>query len=247
MAPRCGGARRGPRGLTLLEVLLTVVVIGLLIGLLVPAIREVRRASQDTVSLSNLGQHTMVFHMYAEAWDGYWPAFYEPSAALEDDDFVYFAPTSSWPFFLGTEYYNANPPSSEVFVHPGRHNQDMATSYFYAPTHFTSPAFWTGKTRSWPDQWRAVGVGEVTFPSDNALHVEWHTDAGLPIYINLDGIHRDTRFGFSFSDGSARRERGEDLAAPIESGDGVGHGEGLIFVGVAGLHTNHGVQGRDID
>ena len=56
--------RQSPSGFTLVELLVVVAIIGILMGLLLPAIQAVRQASRRTVCLNNLRQLIVATHDY---------------------------------------------------------------------------------------------------------------------------------------------------------------------------------------
>jgi prepilin-type processing-associated H-X9-DG protein/prepilin-type N-terminal cleavage/methylation domain-containing protein len=59
---------------TLIELLLVVTIIGILVGLLAPAVQQCRQAGQSTRCKSNLKQLALVLNDFAESHDGLLPA-----------------------------------------------------------------------------------------------------------------------------------------------------------------------------
>ncbi len=123
----------------------------------------------------------------------------------------------------------------------------------YAATHFSRPEYWSLETRSGREQWDGVRASEVTFPSNKSVLVENHPTFGYPFFLQVwhsDGtesmVPPEGRFAFAMSDGGARREDDSSLLTPIRDGDWHFE-EASVFVPTAGLHTVHGVRGRDIE
>lgn len=71
--------RRQPRGLTLVEVLVAIGIIGLLIALLVPAVQAAREAARRSRCASHLSQLIKAVHAFETAHGGFPPASYSLS------------------------------------------------------------------------------------------------------------------------------------------------------------------------
>lgn len=63
------GGLRIPKGMTLIEVLVTMGVLGILIGLLVPAVQSARESARRLGCASNLRQLGLAIHQYAGVWE----------------------------------------------------------------------------------------------------------------------------------------------------------------------------------
>jgi prepilin-type N-terminal cleavage/methylation domain-containing protein/prepilin-type processing-associated H-X9-DG protein len=64
---------RAPRGFTIVEMLVVIGVLGILLGLLLPALARVREHSGQTVCASNLRQLGLATFAYLAAWDNHLP------------------------------------------------------------------------------------------------------------------------------------------------------------------------------
>jgi len=58
---------------SLIELLVTIAVIAILAGLLLPALQSARKKSQSLQCINNLKQNGLVFVYYANDFDGYMP------------------------------------------------------------------------------------------------------------------------------------------------------------------------------
>jgi len=74
--------RFGRHGFTLVEVLVTVAIIAILIGILLPSLAMARQAGRNVACLSNLRQAYIVLRTYADEHDGRGPAIGEPYLKL---------------------------------------------------------------------------------------------------------------------------------------------------------------------
>ncbi len=83
---RVGAAVRRGQGFTLVELLVTVAVVALLIGLLVPAMGAVRRSSLETKCLSNLRQMAIALHSYLNSQDEQFPISSHTTGSVSRSD-----------------------------------------------------------------------------------------------------------------------------------------------------------------
>jgi len=62
-----------PRGFTLIELLVVIAIIALLMAILMPALQRVRRQAKTAICQANLGQWGLVWSMYCQDNNGYFP------------------------------------------------------------------------------------------------------------------------------------------------------------------------------
>jgi prepilin-type N-terminal cleavage/methylation domain-containing protein len=229
------------RAFTLIEVLLSVAIIAVLIGLLAPTLGSVRERARELATLSTIGQHARVFAIYTADEGGAYPAFVPP-AASGTTFFVnggaytingYFGQVYAWQFGMAESYYDGA-VTGPLFRRPGR-EPDLVSDYRYAASFMADPAFWTYSGRVGPSQWRGQRDHAVRFPGLKALLVDDRI---------MDELFGGGSGVMAMADGSARAIARTDVLEPFPPGEG--DWPGTWSSGRPGVHTVEGVFGRDV-
>lgn len=234
----------GGRGFTLIEVLLSILIVFVLLALVVPSIGRAGAVGRQSVSLGNLRSHVQIFDMYQGQYKDYFPFYTDPRASYSvlraGTDVVqivdYFEMATHWNIALADEFYEANPRHLSFFP-PGETN-GVWTGYYYASACLADPLFWNPLTRTGPEQWRATRGAEVLFPSSKGLFfIQGHGTVRVSRRVpGLDEV--------GFVDGSAMALHEHQLTAPYFNGEGFWPGT-RFGNGIHVLHTIDGVRGRD--
>jgi len=229
-------ARRQGPGFTLVELLISIAIVGVLIAMLLPHLGGFKAQVHATGSLANLRTHGAVTQTYT---GDYQDVFFhtDPTATytvLRCGDIVqtalYFEAFNKWNIALAPGYYNGD-SGSRVFARPDQRHRVLVSEYWYSSSLLASAPFWNPLTRTGPDQWQGTRLTDVAFPSKKSVHFAVKTLSG-PVETG-------------FADGSASLVRPIDLMGYYFKGEGdwpgTYFGSGLPF-----LHTIDGVRGRDI-
>ena len=235
------------RGLTLIETLVSIGIMGVLVALLVPGVASVRNSAIDAASQANLRTHAQIVSIYAIDHNDRAPYFADPDATFSvvrahgrTIVFEYFGSSEIWPYALVDNYYHIGlDDGMKIFARPG----PQMPVYQYSPTMITRPQFWNDRTRS-VGQLRPVRLSEITYPSAKAVFLEWDPERGLPIWA-MENMHRNERWALALVDGSARRFDRSAMVRPYPRGEGTSHGARFNF-GIVGMHTVDGILGRDV-
>ena len=125
--------RRRPRGLTLIELMVVIAIIGVLIGLLLPTVGRARESARRTACASNLRQVHQSFVLFAADFDGHVPLGYRDDNESGDpnkqfNSMIYSGTTGKFCLF-GVLYQERKMPQPEVFFCPSNlHPQSMFRS-----------------------------------------------------------------------------------------------------------------------
>ncbi len=230
------------RGFSIAELLVVIAVVGVLVALALPMLSRSMKEARSTASLANLKSHATVVTLYCTDSADVFPWFSDPvtwNLDLEYGDRDYSYPH----FFLAhvwgvglVDYYEGIWPHAAM-AYPGVRED---CSYYLSSTLMASPEYWDGLARNGPEQWKAQMLHNVTFPGKKAMLVT-AIDSQFP-WWSFKGPTAE----FALVDGSAARFPAARLIEPLLTGDGRWYGT-YLPIGVYGLHTVRGVQGRDIE
>lgn len=248
---------RSRRGLTVIELICVIAIIGILIAQLVSAFGAVRSRANDVVSMSRARSHAAVLHSYANDYDAHLPFL-----GLDGADRMivrgggyafevgYFLQSQIWNVGLADLYYPGNatdeffyPPGYVLYASEGNpSHHPIESGYRLSCAFFADSRFWRRETRERGNsQWRAVRLTEVVFTSDKALLSAWY-----PYIRNARmSLNQSDATVIAFADGGADAVRASSRLGGYFAGDGPEHSVGHTWSGVDGSHTMAGVRGRD--
>lgn len=214
-------------GFTIIELMVTIGIIAILIGLLVPALRGARLRASEIAALSDLRQIGVSIQLYTEDAGGFYP-FHTPGEIYifgPPDAPVGLINTSQNPwdmsYFWPTHMHRVAPWEDHYLTWVGqgrRHGtppwldenneRTLHTGYRMSNAFIATPGTWGGPG---PARIRPVAAGRVRYPSAKVLHFD-AARAYLPLPDRRRAEH--TR-GLLFADGSARGELDADAAQPV--------------------------------
>lgn len=244
--------RRAPPGLTLIETVMIVAMVGLLVALLAPALGRAKTAGQEIVSASNLRSHAQVVAAYHNDWNDAFPYFTDPEATFTifryGDHLLrlqYFDAHAFWNFALAPGYYGGDVSHSSFFA-PGRDRSYIMNDYVYSCTFLASHEFWNAETRTGPSQWRGVRQFEVAFPSEKGVYLAPNYSGELRNVNGRETLVTRDRKGMGAADGSAVFAGESEFLGVYPNGDGAWPGSFHRTATGPVLHTIDGSRGRDL-
>lgn|GEM_PF-2437746 len=255
---RVGAPREGrvasqvaePRGFTLIETLLVILIVGVIVALSVPALHAARESARSSATLANLRSTSQILGVYANDWRGSHPAFADPRnpphrVAYGGGERVfdrYFDSHTTWNFALADAYLGGR--AYPAFISPVGLNQHH---FSLSCTLFAAPEFWDLRLRTGENQFRETWTHEVTFPSHKAIVISIYAvlfaDKNSP--NGVMSLSSRTPFPIAWGDSSATNRRLGMIRPGVESGELFYRGSAHPFDIPAGLHTVGGLRGRD--
>jgi prepilin-type N-terminal cleavage/methylation domain-containing protein len=217
------------RGLTLIEMLVAIGVIGLLIAILTPALSGARTLALEAVSLNNARQCWSVVDDYASANQDLYPrcrpnVVYGPPGmggiAVSNEVAASFLTTAHWygvvrdvaPFH---EY-------RKIFVSPGAVTTEdigFAASYRFVPAFTAKGALWTPAAESMtPEQLAALATdirrSEVAYPASKVGMYDGDVSYVRRAPPRVDGLP-NMKVAMAFADGHAKALNPQDASEPF--------------------------------
>ena len=252
---------RPSRGFSLLELLVTIVVIAILTGISIPILRGVFDRRRDAERVSNIRLTMVDFLTYAIDKDGVAPnvgvpgddntsPWYNGMTTPGDMMSMYLAITVSWPLYLNAHFGESHrfwhpPPGPRLpsgLAQAGQSEEDygkermlaMPSDYVYSECFVTAPELWTGEFTSMSLNEALAFARRVRFSQ-----VAFPSSKGVLVhYTPLSG---GSRASTSFADGSATVIPPENFLPPVSYPLGTSDEP---FFPVLGTQDGH--QGRDV-
>lgn len=238
------------RAFTLIEVLVTIAVIAVLLGILFPALAGARKSARVTRELATTRQVATATTMYTDDFQSVMPFFARAGAPLfpmkvgdyELPDYTaYFQQAHFYPSLLYPNYYGDRASIEDAWLTSrgdpsGTHPNVWGTTFMLTQTAFAAPSYF-GPFENPQDNalYRAVRTSECAFPSAKIL------------VLNLN-------MGAYSADDESRTIKGKVLAALVDGSTGARAYDienpnacerPLYAVPWAGMTTHNGIAGRD--
>lgn len=238
-------ATRSRWGFTLVEILVTIGVIGVLIAILVPVLAGGRSAAQRTASLANLRSIGQLVQVYTEQYDETYP--WATRGVNGCDIHIGFSPIWAMAKLWPVSMHEVMPPRElvPIVLAPGARREGerqacgQPPSYEYSQSFLARPDTWNGQSDADESLLRGVTLGMVAHPSSKALMWDWE----LPYKKEEPrraGPDLDEPTPMLFADGHGAAKTPSQATAAVENPFAE------AFSRTARLHnTPDGVRGRD--
>lgn len=243
--------------MTLVELLMVIVVIGMILAIALPMLRGVIRGGRHVATLSNLRSNAQVLSSYAGDWEDRWPHFTKPGFLTTTVTggglsirASYFDSHLTWPVAMADSYFGGSVFAPDAFYPPSAHPDFgvsivmIRTALHYPCALIADPGYWNPTTRIGPAQYRATAAFEVRYAADKSLLV-----AAWPYVEQLLDAQRDVPVSAAMADASALSVSPSQRVSGHETGDGYQfRDDGAVHFHdyPPMLHTTDGVHGRDV-
>lgn len=213
--PRMTENRKAMAGFTLIETLVTISIIAILLGVLLPSLVKARNSAYQTRFELVQRQLAVALTAYTEDFNAAMPYFGtrgDPYGSVRIGDTVfdegpmYFkAPVAYWatalvPGYISERATIEHEAAREHAASVGTPELVSAQSALTASAH-AEPKFFTDEARQLPldpGHFRAMRTFEIVFPSSKGLLSAW----GAPGSHGFPGVSEEEGFPFTFADGS---------------------------------------------
>jgi prepilin-type N-terminal cleavage/methylation domain-containing protein len=240
-------SRQCTRAFSLIELLVSIGILAILIGLLLPSLAKVRNQGAQTKSLSNVRQLATVIDLYCTSSNSMYPAaepgrFYPRPPAPSMFSYPYWQIYETWPGVVyDIQSYEEFP---ELFVSPLSQRfvdtrWPWPTSYEYSTSFVAQPILWTEDCIPQASMQVAMTVERVRFPSSKALL--W--DRELP-WIR-DEVRTNEAKDLLFSTPMAMADGSAALRVPAEATPAIQNPMFPMITPKRLRDTPNGVEGRD--
>jgi len=228
------------RAFTLVEVLVTIGIVAVLIGILIPALAGTKESAYEVKSLANLHSIGQTLANHAGAYSDEYP-FYAGSDPLYiapdtggERPYTSFVPAwlfaHHWPAAEGIHDVAPWPEHYETWLSPGAETSNdfpawrmrdgdalvfRPPSYHYSNSFIGDPRNWTDDPPSWEDAYKKSHLSDVRYPSGKV--VMWDNDRP---YL-LPQPEPDDRRPVLFVDSSASLRLDSDATPPARNPNGI--------------------------
>lgn len=237
--------RSDSKGFSLIEVLVTIGIIGVLLAILIPVLAGGRSTAQRTASLANLRSIGQLVHAYTEQYTETYP--WATGGINGCDIKMQFLPVWQMHLLWPVAMHEVIPPRelARMTLSPGARRDGaqrdcgQPTSYHYSQSFLARPETWSGRSAADESLLRGVTIGMVIHPSSKALMWDWE----LPYKKEEPrraGPDLDEPTPMLFADGHGAARTPSQASTPVENPFADS------FSRTARLHnTADGVRGRD--